>query len=423
MKSENLDFFDELDFGTVYNVENNFKTNDSNNLIVDNSVEKDLFHVKKGSGFNETNLMGLPIVSLKREREDKIVRKWLRSDGREAKIIVTGNEYGVPKMLDFDVLLALLRIHLKNNNYKFAKIDEHKIDVPNKINFSFYELSKELGMKISGTNYNKLEERIRRLIDVKIETSLMARELSDDDGTFDLKENTIFGILEEYNIVTKEYFDVNNKKYDPTKIKDKQYVRISDFVVKNICSKYFKLYNEKEYKNLSTSVGKRLYLILNSWSKSSLKFISYDVLMNYVGFSEEEKINKRKESIRKIKDGFKELIKIGFIDDIEVRKGEGINIIYNVKQVENKYKKDKYKSKVEIVAWFRSLNIDPRFEFEEILDILDKNNLDYLKGFARYIDFMLNKNSKINNLKDYVLRGLCYKDVINEKYNVSKFID
>ncbi len=33
-----------------------------------------------------------------------------------------------------------------------------KIDVPNKINFLFYELSKELGIKISGTNYSKLEK-------------------------------------------------------------------------------------------------------------------------------------------------------------------------------------------------------------------------------------------------------------------------
>ncbi len=85
-----------------------------------------------------------------------------------------------------------------------------------------------------------------------------------------------------------------------------------------------------------------MYLILNSWSKSSLKFISYDVLINYFGFSQEEKINKIKGAIRKIKDGFKELIKIWFIDYIEVRKGEGINIIHNVKQVENKYNKDKY---------------------------------------------------------------------------------
>ncbi len=81
------------------------------------------------------------------------------------------------------------------------------------------------------------------------------------------------------------------------------------------------------------------------------------------------------------------------------------------------------KSKDEIVAWFRSLKIDSRFEFEEILEILDKNDLDYFKWFVRYIDFMLNKDSKINNLKDYVLRGFCYKEVINEKYNVSKFID
>ncbi|WP_195972650.1 hypothetical protein [Clostridium thermobutyricum] len=37
------------------------------------------------------------------------------------------------------------------------------------------------------------------------------------------------------------------------------------------------------------------------------------------------------------------------------------------------------KSKDEIVAWFRSLKIDSRFEFEEILEILDKNDLDYFK--------------------------------------------
>ncbi|WP_195972649.1 hypothetical protein [Clostridium thermobutyricum] len=73
MKSENLNFFDELDFETVDNMENNLKTTNINNFIIDNSVEKYLFHVEKDSGFNETNLMEPHIVSLKREREAKII--------------------------------------------------------------------------------------------------------------------------------------------------------------------------------------------------------------------------------------------------------------------------------------------------------------------------------------------------------------
>lgn len=415
-----------MDNNTVDNVENQLNLFNDNNSIVDNSVEnqEDLFFVKKGSGFNETNLMVMPIISLKKEIEREIKRSWIRPDNEIVKVRVSANEYGVPKALDFDVLLALLRVHLKNNNYRFNKVD-NKIDVPKKINFTLYELAKELGISINGQNYEKLNERIERLIDTKIETEFIARELSDEDGNYDLKERTIFGILEEYNSVTKKYFNVNNKAYDPTKIKDKQYVVISDFVLKNICGGYFKIYNETQYKQLKGAVGKRLYSILNSWSKSGEKFLSYDVLMNYIGFTDEDKDNKISEINRKIKQGFEELKKVGFIEDYEIKKGKGINIIYNRKYLRNSSNLDKYNNVGEIVAWFRGITIEDIsiFEYTEILDIVAKNDFKYLQGFARYIDFKLRKNNKISSLRKYILNGLNYGDIMNPKYDVGKFMD
>ena len=414
-----------------------FENNDVDNVnYVDKSTEMtrigdlkrsdsvdNYYFFKNNLSINESNLMNIPFLNLSRKKVNKIERKWNREDGSLAKVTVRGHEdYGVPKIEDFDVILALFRIHLRNLGKKI-KVEDKKLNMPKQIHFTMYELAKELEINTGGTNYKKLEERLNRLLNTSIEAESIAFKV-DKDGKQVLQKKSAFGIIDEYNSINKAYFEINDMEYDITKIKDYQYVSLSDYIINNVCGNLFKYYDEKIYKKIKTAYGKRLYVIFNNWGVRSERFTTYDMLINYIGVSEEEVKKNKSEVVRKIKKGMDELKKVKYIEDYEAIKGKGINIIKNYDYKRNSTQLKEYNSKGEIFAWFRGLEVNnnPIFDFIEISDLLEKNELDYLIPFARYIDWIMSKNNNIKNLKDYILSGLCHDNVINNKYNVEKFI-
>lgn len=417
---------DEKDFDyikSVDNVNNMLKPLDSNDYNVDNSVDNYYFF-KNNLSINESNLMNLPFLNLSRKQINKIERKWTRDDGSLAKVTVRGHEdYGVPKIEDFDVILALFRIHL-NNLGKKIKLEDKRINIPKQIHFTMYELAKELDINTGGANYRKLDERLNRLMNTSIEAESIAFKV-DANGNQVLQKKTAFGIIDEYNSINKAYFEINDMEYDITKIKDYQYVSLSDYIINNVCGNLFKYYDEKIYKKIKTAYGKRLYMIFNNWGLKSERFTTYDVLINYIGVSEEEIINNKSEIIRKIKNGLTELKNVKYIESYELLKGKGVNVVKDNQHKRNSTQLNSYDSSGELFAWFRGLseNGNPIFDFIEISDILSKNDIGYLKGFARYIDWTLNRNSNIKKLREYILNGLNYDDILNRKYNVEKFMD
>ena len=77
--------------------------------------------IKSNQGFNENNLMCLPIFSIKRNRVGKIKRIWYRNNQEVELTIIGGAEYGVPNIKDMDVLLALFKLMTTKNNKSFLR--------------------------------------------------------------------------------------------------------------------------------------------------------------------------------------------------------------------------------------------------------------------------------------------------------------
>ena len=115
--------------------------------------------IKSNQGFNENNLMCLPIFSIKRNRVGKIKRIWYRNNQEVELTIVGGAEYGVPNIKDMDVLLALFKLMTKHIDNKIIYEDINKPqNIPKVINFTYRSLSKEMGLRGFG---NKTKERLR----------------------------------------------------------------------------------------------------------------------------------------------------------------------------------------------------------------------------------------------------------------------
>ncbi|MBS4893805.1 MAG: replication initiator protein A [Veillonella parvula] len=375
------------------------------------------FKIKEGHSFNETNLMTLPFISLKKKEEKVIERSWKKSNNEIVSIKVVGGEHGVPQIAELDVLLALFRIHLKNNNNGFYKNNKTlETQIPKKINFTYALLARELGYKQNGGALKKkLEKSIRKLNEVTIYTKFAI--LDAKSGEYISKFNGLesCGILNSYCSYSKEdYKRMNNgQTLSPYKMIENQSIEIDDFFLNNMCNNYYKVYDYEKYKELKMGIAKKLFLILSTWSKGNSKFLTYQVLADYIGidFKETKDIYNAKYQIKK---AVNELVSIGYIDGFEERKGEGIEIIFNKRKLMSANYKDMFLTENEMIGELRQIGID----YDEIGLIFRNNDPEYIAAMLRMMREKTDKGERIKSKRDYFLSAMK-----GDRFNLKQYMN
>ena len=400
------------------NVDNYMEISNTNENNVDKSVEKQLsfFKVKESFGINETNLMTLPFISLKRKQEAELVRSWFKSNNEEVTLrVVGGGRYGVPQIAELDVLLALFRIHLKNNKHVFEKNKEtNKVSIPARINFTFSALAEELGYKqYGGALKKKLEKSIQKLNETTIYTKFAIYNAEKGEFISSFKGEKSCRILKSYATYEKEvYKKEEGSLMNPYEIKDYQYVEIDDFFLNNMCNGYYKVYDYEKYKGLTMAISKKILLILSTWSKSSSKFITYQVLCDYIGLDYEEK-KQVYYATSQIKKAFEDLKNVGYIDDFKEEKGRGINIIFNRKKLDVTNFKNMYTDEQQIFDGLREYQLDIR----DIGYILQNFEYEYIAAVLRSLKAKSEKGEIKNNITNYVMSAFG-----RNRWDVSEFL-
>ncbi|MGL5647856.1 MAG: hypothetical protein ACRDDY_08390 [Clostridium sp.] len=404
----------------VENIANNSNTLKSSvDKSVDNDIEKQIsfFKVKQEYGFNETNLMTLPFISLKRAKEMELTRSWFKSNNEEVTLkVVGGSRHGVPQMAELDVLLALFRIHLKNNRFLFEKNNDNgKVTIPARINFTFSKLAEELGYKTYGGFLKaKLEKSIQKLNETTIYTKFAIYNAEEGEFVSSFKGEKSCRILKSYATYEKDIYKREHKGelLSPYEIQDYQYVEIDDFFLNNMCNGYYKVYDYEKYKGLAMSISKRILLILSTWSRSSSKFITYQVLCDYIGL---DYIDKKQQyyANSQIKKAMKELVDIGYIDDFEEEKNRGINIIFNRKKLNTSTFKNLYNTESEIFDGLREYSLDIR----DVGYILNNFDDKYVAAVLRCLKHKCSKGEIKNNISNYVMSAFG-----KTKWDVKEFL-
>lgn len=405
----------------VENVEKYLEDSNIANLPVEKSEEQLSFiKFKKHEGFNETNLMTLPFISLKRKPEQIISRSWKKSNDEIVSLEVVGGAKGVPQIAELDVLLALFRIHLKNNKNRFTQKKTNmedkkntKVDIPKKIHFTYFELAKEVGYaKYGGKQKEALEKSIKKLNETTIYNKFAIFDASKGEFVSMFKGEKSCRILKNYTSYTEVDFKrEEGRTLKPNEIKDYQYVEIDDFFLSNMCNNYYKIYDYEKYKELKSAVAKRIFLILNTWSKGNKKVLSYESLVNYIGLDYETP--KEKNYARDlINRAMKELKEINYIDDFKKKRSEGIEIIFNQRSVDVENYKHMFNKFSEIMEELRTYGIN----YDEMPKITEKVSEEYLKGLLRNIRYNVEvKGNNIKNKRQYFLSAL------KERWDVSQF--
>ena len=379
-------------------MDNDIETSDTNELEV---ISKEVI-VKPNQGLNESNLMTLPFISLKRKKVPSLNRTWIKNN-KEVGLKVVGGEQGCPTMYDLDVLLALFRLMLKNMDNRY-ELKDNKVDFSKKINFTYRKLAKEVGMTNFGSAIKKrLEQSIKTLNETTIYSTFAFRDQEQGKSVKTFKGESSCRILTNYKYYSVEERKFNDEKMANAKtIEEETSVEIDDFFFTNICNNYFKLYDHEKYIQLKSNIGKKLLLILTQWSHGAVKVLTMRTVYDYIGIDvdNDKDRNYYNNEIRK---ALKELKSIGFIQDYEFNLGVNIKFIFNVTLLNTSRFMDRYTTDNEIVGRLHEIGMD----FEEITKFCRMDTMDYISALLRYVDYRC-QLGMVDDVKKFTGKGLPY---------------
>ena len=387
-------------------------------------------NIKENQSFNESNLMTLPFISLKRKRVDEINRKWIR-DGQEVELkVIGGTKYKCPTIYELDVLMALFKIQARNMDNKLLisnsmsqAEDETEIDVtlnskykvkniPKVINFTYRGLAKEMGFKNFGSTIKeRLEKSIRCLNDCTIYSTLAIRDQERGEYIVDFNGVESSRILKNYKSYSMSTWKKASRKLlDPTKVEEYQSVEIDDFFYNSLCNNFLKLYDYATYKQLKMSIAKKMQLILTQWSHGYEKYIKMQTLYDYIGLDSNTK-DEEYYNNQQIKKALDELKSVGFIQDYKLI-NEGVNFVFNVTSKVIDKGLDKYTKDNDIVGRLREIGVD----YDDIAKYCRLDTMGYIGALLRYVDYRY-KKGYVKDILKFTLKGLPF-----ERYDVSEFM-
>lgn len=373
-----------------------------------------VINVKPNQSFNESNLMTLPFISLKRKKEKTLNRKWIRNNV-EVELTVKGSvDLGCPTIHEMDVLMALFKIKLKNMDNKIVVSSDNKVEnMSDTIHFTYRELAREMGLKGFGKQTKeRLENSIKCLVETTIYSKQAVRNQQIGEYVSSFGKESSSRIITSYQSYSIEIRKLENKELlSPKEIRDSQSVKIDKFFFGNMVGNYFKLYDYDKYKTLKNNVAKKMLLILTQWSHGYEKYIKMSTLYDYLGIDPE---TKREEYYwnRRIKDALNELVEVNFIQEYDINANQGITLVFNTTaKIKNKGL-DKYKTDMEIVDRLYELGIG----YDDITKYCRIDTMSYVAALLRYVDDRISKGNTIDDVKKYVLKGLPYG-----RYDVSDY--
>lgn len=383
-----------------------------------------VLNIKDNQGFNESNLMTLPFISLKRTRVFEIIRTWIR-DGKEVGLKIKGSTHGCPTIYELDVIMALFRLQTKSMNNKLVVSSEKIIDnegeiisqinkvtnMPKVIHFTYRGLAKEMGLKGWGkATKQRLEKSIECLNECTIYSTLAIRDQEKGEYIIDfdgIASSRIFKNYKSYSVTS--YKKANKELLAPHKVEEAQSIEIDDFFYKNITNNFFKIYDYETYKSLKMAISKKLLLILSQWSHGCEKYITIRTLYDYIGLdSNSDKDDKY--NYAQLKKSVAELRDIGFIQDYNIT-GDGVNFIFNTTRLIKNKGFDKYTNDNECIGRLREIGVS----YEDIVKYCRLDTMGYISALLRYVDYKQNKGG-VNDILKFTLKGLPF-----ERYDVSDF--
>jgi Replication initiator protein A. len=382
-------------------------------------------NIKADEDFIENNLIDLPFIYYYKSKEPvtSVKYEWISSDGKKKSIEVRSSKLGVPTSYDYDVLLALLRLYVRQEGDRIVCKEniESLTELDNTVHFSYRELIAEMGYKDYTVKLkNKIDDSIERLCDTNIYNigggiyNPLTKEYIQD---YKYQINILYDYKSyKYIVVGQDEKGDNITVLDKNSLKDKVSVKISLFFLKNLLCGKGKISDKNLRLSLKLDVSRRLYLILNKWRNGRGKFfLKFETLYDRIPLTDDKSDYYRK---RRLKDACEELKNTNFIVDYIFNK-QGVEFIFNeyielaIAEEENiNGLLKKYNTYDEIINALKDYGITD----QTINEHLKLHEIPNIQALLRYIE---DRKSTIGNVVNYIFKGLVqpYENIDKKYYN------
>jgi hypothetical protein len=250
------------------------------------------------AGKDELNLAEFPIATLTKRVDPNtktitstdIIWDEASKSHIERKVTVTASDkYGLPTALDEEVVLGLLQL---------SRLQGFRTQ---EVLFTRYQLLKILGWHDTGTNYQRIEDSLRRWMGVTLYYENAWREKDSNEW-----KSTYFHILDNVEIYKAGQTNVlATEKFC--------YFKWNDVVFKSLQAGNLKALDFGVYRQLQSPTAKRLYRFLDKrfWKRKTLEFDLKPFLYKKLGLSMNyQDVSQLK---RAIMPAIQELEAVGFI--------------------------------------------------------------------------------------------------------------
>ncbi|MCX7795046.1 MAG: replication initiator protein A [bacterium] len=318
---------------------------------------------------SEVNFLIYPLFKLEKKREDGIieVKMSIERDNQRLELfwgVYPHPYFGIPGPFDKKVFDAIQEI-----------IEELPRPIQNPIPLgSIYSLCKRIGIEICGKNYTMIEESLKRLTGILIDS----KETFYDKGKKKWIEE-IFHLFDKVVFIGEELQDGT--------IADTTYIYLNSKYLDNINNGYVKPIDYKFYRELNSNIARRLYELLGVkfypifQRNIDIKFIRYlyDTLCELVPMKKQKYLSLIRQQLE---DAIKELKDKEFIERCEIKEENGRFYLYFYPGPRAKEEFNKFKFGLEPYEEPQALRdtnqiappLAKRLEAEEILRYFYKRN-------------------------------------------------
>lgn len=240
-------------------------------------------------GRDEMNLAEYPIALLG-DRAPRDVRTLIYKD-RDETLTITGSDYlGLPTALDIDVIIGLLYLTKKKNDFTNRTLS-----------FTRYELIQVLQWSHRGRHYERITESLNRWVGV---TLIYKRSWWDNDKKN--KGNASFHIIDAANVVERDESTSRSQQLPLSTI------RWGEEFFRSCQTNNLKRLDLKVYFSLRSSISKQLYRFLDKrfYKKPLWTFDLRTLACEHVGLSRNYASWKLKQ---KFEPAIEELTRVGFL--------------------------------------------------------------------------------------------------------------
>lgn len=345
---------------------------------------------------------------------------------RKGKLTIRSSDYGVPTEFDYDIFLAILTVHARNNIWS---------NISKTIHFSVQDVIKILWLSVWWRTYNMIDESISRLINTTYvfediwvrkkelfpNTSIQsgddinpASQFIDNSAP---EEQDVLVTVDSWsdNIVTERRIEtrmietsVRETDYEGKigwRVLRKEYtIKISDLILENFSQKYFRYFSAWEMLSLPSGVTRRIYEIIRFqvFDRTKQTFF-YKKLSEIIPLNSEPKVNKHTiiKHLKKLQD----LKYIESFDDSEVDKvvicfpknflkqvkdsmDSNVDLVEHVKNLLKFYKRDNDTLVGDILPILENKELSPwdmKRKLETLNEILKKKDTINVGWYLRTI--------------------------------------